>query len=176
MKEHSQSAEMAWLGLGSNKGMMLQLLTQAALDLSVLPGTSLLGVSSVYRSAPLGEGYCQSFLNAVVCLQTRLEPEALLQECLKLEKLAGRDCRQGDRELDIDLLLHGERKVSTASLRIPHPRMLERRFVLEPMLEIDSALTHPVTGKKLSFYLDSESVKNQKLERLTQPLLPAWGC
>lgn len=165
----------AWLGLGSNKGERVVNLTRAAVELSILPMSSLLAASSVYRSAPVGPGFSDDFYNAAVCLMTALPAEELLDQCLRIERELGRDRSTLDRTIDIDLLLYGSDVINAANLVVPHPRLLYRRFVLEPLVELAPDLIHPVFEKPMRQML-RDLGEDQPVERLDQPLLPAWGC
>ena len=114
--------------------------------------------SSLYRTAPVGFREQPYFINAAVCLETALRPELLLEELLAIERRFGRERRdaipKGPRTLDLDLLLvtneNGAGVVCVSStLTLPHPEMLNRRFVLEPLAEIAPELRHPVLGKSM---------------------------
>jgi GTP cyclohydrolase IV len=117
-------------------------------------------VSSVYETEPIGYAEQPDFWNFVVRVATRLEPQDLLARVKRLESDAGRrpSFRDAPRPLDIDILLYGSRRIDSAGLTVPHPRMLERRFVLEPLVEIGPELRHPVTGKAISEHLAELSV------------------
>jgi 2-amino-4-hydroxy-6-hydroxymethyldihydropteridine diphosphokinase len=116
------------------------------------------GRSSLYSTEPVGYAEQPRFLNAVVALETELEPRALLDGLLALELEFGRDraggFANGPRTLDLDVLLFGERKVSEADLEIPHPRLAERLFVLTPLGEIATAVSVPGLGKTVGELLD----------------------
>ena len=103
--------------------------------------------SSVYETAPQGEVTDQpDFLNACLRIQTELEPEALLDACKQVERELGRapgGVRHGPRPIDVDVLLLGEREHSSDRLTLPHAEVTSRRFVLEPLLELDPGLTLP---------------------------------
>ena len=122
----------------------------AALELVLGRGGHLERTSSLYATSPVGSpAGCQdqpSFVNAVVWLRTRLAPTALLTALLALEQRYGRvrEQRNGPRTLDLDLLMVDDYVLSSSTLVLPHPRMAERRFVLEPLAEIAPALVHPV--------------------------------
>jgi len=101
-------------------------------------GARLLAVSSLYETEPVGLGDAPKFLNAVAEVRTALSPEELLEACLRIEERLGR-VRTGlldSRTLDLDLLLYGDERRSTGRLMLPHPRMTERGFVLQPLAEI----------------------------------------
>ena len=125
--------------------------------------------SSIYETEPQDVAGQPWFLNIAVACETRLFPLQLLTALLRIEREIGRVRRipRGPRVIDIDILLIGSAVIDTPRLTIPHPRMLERRFVLEPLLEIAPALLHPVTKRPLRDYLSQ--VKAQKL-RVTRPL------
>ena len=125
--------------------------------------------SSIYETEPQDVAGQPWFLNIAVACETRLFPLQLLTALLRIEREIGRVRRlpRGPRVIDIDILLVGSAVIDTPQLTIPHPRMLERRFVLEPLLEIAPELLHPVTRRPLRDYLSQ--VKSQKL-RVTRPL------
>jgi 2-amino-4-hydroxy-6-hydroxymethyldihydropteridine diphosphokinase len=129
-----------YLGLGSNVGDRLANLRAAADRLPVVAR------SSVYETEPQGEVLDQpDFLNAVVAIETSLGPEDLLRLAKEVEAELGRDfgqIRHGPRVVDIDLLLLGDIEMSTDRLTLPHRDVLNRRFVLEPLLELDPSLPY----------------------------------
>jgi 2-amino-4-hydroxy-6-hydroxymethyldihydropteridine diphosphokinase len=134
----------AYVGLGANLGANLSAtLTQAALRLAALPGTQVAALSSVWRSAPVDAGG-PDFLNAVVALDTTLQPVELLDALQVIELAHGRErpYRNAPRSLDLDLLLYDELRLDTPRLTLPHPRLGERAFVLCPLLELAPALAH----------------------------------
>jgi 2-amino-4-hydroxy-6-hydroxymethyldihydropteridine diphosphokinase len=110
-------------------------------------GVEVEAASSLYETEPVGEVLDQpEFLNAVVRVRTDLEPEELLDLCKAIEVERGRMLggqRHGPRPLDVDLLLLGDLELATDRLTIPHPQVTARRFVLEPLLELDPALALP---------------------------------
>ncbi|MBM3696176.1 MAG: 2-amino-4-hydroxy-6-hydroxymethyldihydropteridine diphosphokinase [Actinobacteria bacterium] len=140
----------AAVGLGSNLGDRRAHLAQAVDRLG--EAGEVMAVSSLYETAPIGGPEQGPFLNAVAVVETALTPRALLDRCLGLEREAGRRrrVRWGPRPLDLDLLLYGEAAVDEPGLRVPHPRLAARRFVLEPLLEAwpEAALPDgtPVSG------------------------------
>ena len=108
------------------------------------------GVSSIYESEPWGMSDVPNFLNQVVHIESELTDKELLAETADLEDFFGRErSSQGyvSREMDIDVLFIDEEVISTETLQVPHPRMSERRFVLEPLAEIAPDLMHPVLNK-----------------------------
>jgi 2-amino-4-hydroxy-6-hydroxymethyldihydropteridine diphosphokinase len=141
-----------YLGLGSNLGERRQSLQLALAGLGE-HGVAVLAASSVYDTDPVGEILDQpSFLNACLRIETALEPEQLLDACKVLERELGREpnaLRHSPRSIDIDVLLLGELTHESDRLRVPHPQVLDRRFVLIPLLELDFELTTP-SGARLS--------------------------
>ena len=129
--------ERVFVGLGANLGDPAVTLDLAEQALADLPGTRVVAVSSRYRSAPL-QASGPDFLNAVVELETRLEPEPSLAALHDIEAAQGRQrpYRNAPRTLDLDLLLYGEAQIFSLMLTVPHPRMTERAFVLVPLSEI----------------------------------------
>jgi 2-amino-4-hydroxy-6-hydroxymethyldihydropteridine diphosphokinase len=134
----------AFIGLGANLGDAAAALRSAVACLRKLPGSRVTGLSSLYRSAPLGPAGQDDYLNAVARLETALTPHALLQSLHNIEDQHGRVRQQrwGARTLDLDLLLFRNDVISSPDLTLPHPEMLNRNFVLIPLLDIapDQAL------------------------------------
>ena len=128
----------SYLSLGSNLGDRKAYLQQAVKALSALSFTSLHTVSSIYETPPWGLVEQPAFLNLCVRIDTDLTPQTLLSHCLNIEKKAGRerDVRWGPRVLDIDILIYGDLELNEHGLTLPHPSMLERAFVLKPLVEI----------------------------------------
>ena len=161
-----------YLGLGSNEGDRLANLS-AALAALERQGIGVEAESSVYETAPQGEVLDQAdFLNACVRVRTELEPEQLLDACKGIEQELGRapgGVRHGPRPIDVDVLLLDGRVHSSERLTLPHPEVTSRRFVLEPLLELDSSLTLP-DGTPLSEQL--AGVADQRVEKVAPP---GWG-
>jgi 2-amino-4-hydroxy-6-hydroxymethyldihydropteridine diphosphokinase len=141
-----------YLGLGSNVGDRAAHL-RAAIEMLGERGVEVEAVSSAYETEPVGEVLDQpDFLNAAIRIRTALEPEALLDVCKAIETERGRTLdapRHSPRPLDVDLLLFGDLEFSTDRLTLPHPEATSRRFVLAPLLELDSDLTLP-DGRRLA--------------------------
>lgn len=160
------SAPTAYIGIGSNLGDRAGHLRAAARQLSSRAG-SLHAISSVYETAPQGEfGPQPDFLNAVVAVGSSLDPGSLLELCKAIEAERGRDFeapRHAPRPLDLDILLIGELTMRTEALTVPHPAIVERRFVLEPLVELDPGLRLP-DGSELVHLLGS--VADQRVERI----------
>lgn len=140
----------AYLALGSNLMQPRQQIKTAFLALETLPQTRVLQRSSLYQTAPMGYAENQlasipDFINAVVCVETTLAPEVLLEAMLQLENNFGRErpYLNAPRVLDLDLLLYDDLVMHTASLTLPHPRMHLRGFVMLPLAEIAPDLILP---------------------------------
>lgn len=128
-----------YLGIGTNIGDRLQNLKEAVAALKLLPMTKVIEVSKVYETVPVGYDNQDDFLNIAVSVETSLTSQNLLGACLGIEAGMGRirTIKNGPRVIDIDLLLYGNEKCDTETLILPHPRMLERNFVLKPLLDLD---------------------------------------
>ncbi len=139
----------AFVALGANLGDPARTVEAACMALAALPGVALQQRSSLYRTAPVGLQNQPDFINAVVALDTSLEPLALLQALLAVEAEFGRLRRErnGPRSLDLDLLLHGDRELETPELSLPHPRMHLRAFVIVPLCEIAPDVIIPGRGR-----------------------------
>jgi 2-amino-4-hydroxy-6-hydroxymethyldihydropteridine diphosphokinase len=146
------AAVTAFIGIGSNLGNRRSLCLEALRRLEKLPSTRLTAVSSLYETEPVGEGYSSPFLNSAAKLSTELSSRALLTAMHTIEAGLGRDRSktEGDRPIDLDLLLYGDLVVQDPDLAIPHPRMHERRFVLSPLAEIAPDVIHPALKEKIS--------------------------
>lgn len=138
----------AYVGLGANLDDPATQVEYAFDELSRLPDTFLAARSSLYVSAPVGYDQQPDFINAVAKLETRLSPRALLVALLDIEHRHGRQrtFRNAPRTLDLDLLLYGNARFHEPGLTLPHPRMHERAFVLEPLVEIAPDLDIPGHG------------------------------
>ena len=128
----------AYIALGSNLNHPAQQLLKALQALQQLPDTQLLACSSWYQNPAIGPGKQPDYLNGVVKIETRLNPNDLLAELQNIELQQGRvrSERWGARPLDLDIVLYGDLVLDTEELTIPHPRMWERNFVLVPLAEI----------------------------------------
>ncbi len=138
----------AFIGLGANMDGPQAHVERALGELARLPQTTLTARSSLWRSAPLGYTDQPGFINAVARLETDLSPEALLDALQVIENAHGRvrSFANAPRTLDLDLLLFDDEVSSSPRLTLPHPRMHERAFVLEPLLEVDPGATIPGHG------------------------------
>ncbi len=138
----------SFIGLGSNLGESSDQLLAAVADIERLPETSVLAQSAFYRSAPIGYLDQPDFINAVIKIQTGLAPQELLSALLGIERQHGRErtFSNAPRTLDLDVLLYDDLKVDEPGLRIPHPHMHRRAFVLRPLLEIAPDCVIPSVG------------------------------
>ncbi len=156
---------LAYVALGANLGDAAAALQQALKALQQLPLTELVKTSSVYQTAPLDTDSRidmpapgNDYLNAVVALNTSLTAPALLGQLQQIEQLAGRErsYRNAPRTLDLDLLLYGSGRIDSTHLTVPHPRMMQRAFVLMPLAEIAPELVRVE---------DLEAVSHQAIKR-----------
>ncbi len=150
-------AERIFLLLGSNEGDRRTYLTEARNSLEA----SLAGIgaeaSGIYETAAWGLEEQPSFLNQALAITTELSPPEVLQCIRDVEAAAERQrtVRWGQRTLDVDILLFGDRVVRTAELQIPHPELANRRFALLPLAEIAAAVVHPVLNQSIAALLDA---------------------
>jgi 2-amino-4-hydroxy-6-hydroxymethyldihydropteridine diphosphokinase len=161
----SAAAAVGYLGLGSNVGDRAAHLRAARALIEASAGVRVVASSSLYETEPQGEVPDQrDFLNAALRVETSLHPEALLDACKAVERELGRDPggrRHGPRPIDVDLLLLGGLEYESERLRLPHRDVLERRFVLAPLLELDPGLALP-DGTRLADAL--AALEGQRVE------------
>lgn len=147
----------AHVALGSNLGDRAAHLTGALHALARLPETRLIRASRFHETAPVGPREQPDFLNAAASIETSLEPHALLDVLLSIEREHARvrSPREqwGPRTLDLDILLYADRTIAEPGLIIPHPRMHERRFVLLPLAEIAPDAIHPTLHESIAALL-----------------------
>ena len=139
----------AYVGLGSNLGDRERMIWGAVHMLTFSPEVEVAAVSSLRETAPVGLLDQPAFLNAAAAVDTDLDPHALLELLLTVERELGRTRdgpRFGPRTIDLDLLLYGDEIVDEPGLTVPHPRLHERVFVLEPLAELDPDLVVPGLG------------------------------
>jgi len=139
---------LAYVGLGSNLDDPIAQVNRAFDRLDQIDGTTLIARSSLYRSAPFGPVDQPDFVNAVACLKSALAPETLLSKLHEIERSSGREreIRWGPRTLDLDLLVFGDQEIDRPEIRLPHPGIAERNFVLLPLVEIAPKLVIPGLG------------------------------
>ena len=138
-----------YLGLGTNLGDKERNLRMVVEKINEEIG-EVTSLSSFYETAPWGFESDNSFLNAVACVETMLEPMEVLRLTQGIERELGRtikstDGMYHDRIIDIDILLYADLIIDTPQLKVPHPLMLERSFVMDPLCEIAQNLVHPQT-------------------------------
>jgi 2-amino-4-hydroxy-6-hydroxymethyldihydropteridine diphosphokinase len=140
----------AFVGIGSNLGEPERQIAEALELLRAEVGIEVLAVSSLRETEPVGYRDQPNFLNGAVALETELSPRELLGRLLEIELRLGRERgagpRFGPRTIDLDLLLYGDETVDEPGLTVPHPRLAERRFALEPLAELDPSLEIPGHG------------------------------
>lgn len=147
------SVRLAYVALGSNLGDRHRHLRGAVASLGATVGLRVVRCSSLYETAPVGPAGQGPYLNAVVALESELAPRKLLERLWDIERASGR-VRSGvhgeARTLDLDLLFYGSARIFEPDLRVPHPRLHERPFVLAPLREIAPTLRHPVLGRSIA--------------------------
>ena len=141
----------AYVALGANLGDREATIRAALAELEAAEGVEVVAVSSLVETDPVGYLDQPRFLNGAAALETTLTARELLELLLAVERRFGRAREgvppQGPRTLDLDLLLYGSARIEEPGLRIPHPRLHERRFVLEPLAELDASLEVPGKGE-----------------------------
>lgn len=155
-------AETAYIGLGSNLGDRLLYLSDALEMLDKAGGVSVTKKSPVYETKPVGVTDQPKFLNCAVQVQTTLTPDELLVVCRAIEEKLERVriTKWGPRTIDLDILFYGNKVINEKMLKIPHPRIQDRGFVLKPLMDIAPDLIHPVfksTIKELYFQFTENS-------------------
>ncbi len=164
-----------YLILGGNIGDRASLLELACKKIAGMVG-KIEKVSSVYETEPWGFVHETPFLNQIIKARTKLKPAEALRKIIDIEKQLGRE-REGQqftaRTIDIDILFYNDMIIDTEDLKIPHPRLHQRRFVLEPLAEIDRGLIHPVLKKTIALLL-SECTDTLKVRRLKNKMLPEY--
>jgi 2-amino-4-hydroxy-6-hydroxymethyldihydropteridine diphosphokinase len=142
----------AYIGFGANLGDRLAACRKALMRLAGLSGCKLMRISSLYESEPVGVTDQPRFINGVALMRTEENAHWLLRHLLAIEGDLGRvrGAKWGPRTMDLDLLLFDEEIITSAELTVPHPRLHERRFVLQPLHDIAPGLRHPVLGKSVA--------------------------
>jgi 2-amino-4-hydroxy-6-hydroxymethyldihydropteridine diphosphokinase len=159
-----------YIGLGSNLGDRKANIREAEEKLTALPDTRIVKASSLYESEPLGNAKTW-FVNSVLEIETEFEPEELLKRTKAIETAMGRKRvkgkRWGSRIIDLDLLLFDNQTINKRNLKLPHPEMQKRRFVLLPLSELAPHVTHPQLGTTISELLGG--LKDPKKVVLLRP-------
>ena len=157
----------AYIGIGSNLGNRIEQCERAISEISRIDHHKLLARSSFFETQPVGYTSQDWFVNAVIKIETDLEPFDLLKTLKTIESKLGRvkTFQWGPRLIDLDILFYDEIEIKTEELRIPHPLLHERRFVLIPLAEIDPGLIHPVLKKSVQELLENLK-QDQAVERI----------
>ena len=163
--------ELAYLSLGSNIGNREENLREAIQRIESVG--RVLSVSFVYETQPVEFTDQAWFLNCAVALETSCTPTQLMERLLEIERAMGREriLKKGPRIIDIDILLFGDAIVNTPGLKIPHPAMEQRRFVLVPLAQIARTAMHPVLGKTIQQLLH-ELPKGQIVRKFERQVAP----
>ncbi|NNG06079.1 MAG: 2-amino-4-hydroxy-6-hydroxymethyldihydropteridine diphosphokinase [Inquilinus sp.] len=159
------------LGLGANMGDRLANLRAAVAGLGRL--VEIEAVSPVYQTAPMYDVDQDPYLNMALTARTDLAPRPLLDAAKALERRVGRTAshRYGPRQIDIDIVLYGDRVVHEPGLEVPHPRLAERAFVLAPAADIAAGWRHPATGRTIAEHL-AELGPVEGVARLAESVAP----
>lgn len=155
------------LGLGSNLGDRLKNIKRALRNISKIDCLELKELSSLYQSEAIGPKQ-RDFYNMVIAVEVDCSPEELLNKINNIERDMGRirKVRWGERNIDIDILLFGKHNVENENLIIPHPRLIERRFVLEPLQEIAQG---KIDLNKIEIEDNLKKTKSQKIKKIADP-------
>lgn len=148
----------AFIGIGSNQGDRLAIISRAIRALGAVPGVQVAQMATIIETAPVGGPPQDPYLNTAVEVSTTLTPRELLTELQRIERELGRvpsPERWGPRPIDLDILLYGDDVVNEPDLQIPHPRLHERQFVLEPMVQLACDAVHPVLHQTVGMLLAS---------------------
>jgi 2-amino-4-hydroxy-6-hydroxymethyldihydropteridine diphosphokinase len=154
------------IGIGTNQGDRI-LSVSIVLEKMLQHGLKIIQVSSLYESKAVGYQSDNLFLNAVVLVETQLQPIKVLEVLLAIEADMGRIRVQSgysDRPMDLDILAVGSEIIQTEDLQVPHPRISDRAFVLVPLLEVWPDWVHPQTG--ISIEMMAQQVQNQILNKI----------
>lgn len=160
--------ESAYIGIGSNIGHKIDHCKKAISLMGQLEGCSVGGQSSFYRTEPVGVEGQDYYVNGVICLNTDLSAEDLLNHLLDIEAHMGRvRLKKWDaRVIDLDILLFGSQIIKKPDLMVPHPLMHLRRFVLTPLRQVAPELMHPVLGKSIRELAEMLPEEGQAVETL----------
>lgn len=164
---HQPAVHLACISLGSNLGDKPGHIRTGLSEIAALTGTSITARSRLYQTEPVGYREQDWFLNAAIQIRTHLSAEDLMKALQEIEHRAGRrrGCiRFGPRTLDLDILLYDDLVMETPHLIIPHPRMHERHFVLQPLCDIDPAMMHPVLGRSVAQLIRGIDISGQQLQ------------
>jgi len=157
----------AYIGIGSNLGDKLHYCEKSISEIIKIDCHKLLAKSSLFKTEPMGYPSQDWFVNGVIKIETDLEPFELLRTLKTIEAQLGRTetFRWGPRTIDLDILFFDDIQIQTGELKIPHPLIQDRKFVLIPLAEIDRYLIHPILKRTIQELLDN-SIEDQKVEKL----------
>lgn len=167
----------AYIALGSNMANPFGQVCEAIEEISQLKQSRLLASSKIYKSAPMetvDDIQQDDYTNAVILIETQLDPFVLLTELKTIEKKHKRlkkGPRWGPRTLDLDILLYGDRMISTADLTLPHPGIAERNFVLVPLMDIDPNLMIPGVGVVSDLIKKCKNLPLEQIERISNTVV-----
>ncbi|MDP2362562.1 MAG: 2-amino-4-hydroxy-6-hydroxymethyldihydropteridine diphosphokinase [Ignavibacteria bacterium] len=166
-----EKLNIAFLGIGSNVGDRFNNIKRSIKFISELDGCYIEAVSSLYETSPFGDIDQQAFLNAVIKISTSLNPLKLFSELKEIEKKLGRIPREkwGSREIDLDILFFNNLIFSDEIITLPHKGIINRDFVMIPLIEIEPEIIHPVFEKKVSEFivdLKSTNILSKRAEQL----------
>ncbi|TSH97588.1 2-amino-4-hydroxy-6-hydroxymethyldihydropteridine diphosphokinase [Verticiella sediminum] len=158
----------AYIGIGANLGDARATVRAAIAEIGRVPGVTDLQAASLYRTAPV-ESSGPDYVNTAVRVRTTLTPLALLRALQAIEQAHGRErpYRNAPRTLDLDVLLHGDAVIDTPELRVPHPRMLERAFVLAPLAELAPSLTVAGVSIRAALAGNPQRIRREDQQSLT---------
>lgn len=157
----------AYLSIGSNLGDRYENCRQAMADLSADGTVAIVGQSAFYESEPVDYTEQDWFLNAALKIETNLDPLSLLDKLQGIQRSFGRKeggVRFGPRVLDLDIIFYGERIINSDRLVVPHPRAHKRRFVLQPICDIDPTVVHPLLRESAKNLLNQLNEEGQRLK------------
>jgi 2-amino-4-hydroxy-6-hydroxymethyldihydropteridine diphosphokinase len=156
-----------FIGVGSNIGLRNENCEEAIRLLNKAQKIEIIERSSLYESEPVGKTNQNWFVNAAVAIKTSLTPETLLESVFKIEKFLGRERHEkwGPRIIDLDLLIYENYVINSTTLKIPHPEMTKRRFVLLPLSEFAGDFVHPIENKTINNLLKELPI-NPKVKRI----------
>ena len=166
MNDSPPQKKMAYISVGSNMGDRLSNCQKGITGLTDSGIATLLAQSEFYMTEPVDYQDQDWFVNAVIKIETSLDPPELLKSLKSIEQDAGRQdggVRFGPRVLDMDIILYDDIILSTPGLAVPHPRMHQRRFVLEPLCDIDPKMIHPILKKDMRYLADQLDENEQRI-------------
>lgn len=166
-------AHSVYISIGSNIGDLLDNCCQAIGALQSDPDIRVIERSPFYRTAPVDFREQDWFLNAALKLRTAVQPLQLLKRMQAVQRKLGRKAdtvRFGPRIIDMDIIFYGDQVLETTELILPHPRMHKRRFVLQPICDIDPTIVHPLLGVSVQDLLNQLVTDDQEIEKCS------YGC